>query len=137
MGNKGERTLTHGRRKFLVDGYDEQTRSVYEFQGCFFHGCLKCFPSRALRHPIHLNKTMCDVREETRKKINQLTALGHRVYEMWEYEWNQMINNYPQVKQFGDKLDIVTPLNPREAFFGGRTNAIKLYHEVEGDEQIR
>lgn len=136
VGNKGERTLTHGRSKFLVDGYDEQTRSVYEFQGCFFHGCLKCFPSRALRRPIHLNKTMCDVREETRKKINQLTALGHRVYEMWECEWNQMINNYPQVKQFGDKLDIVTPLNPREAFFGGRTNAIKLYHEVEGDEQI-
>ena len=29
-----------------------------------------------------------------------------------------------------------TPLNPREAFFGGRTNAIKLYHKVQNDEQI-
>lgn len=28
----------------------------------------------------------------------------------------ESINN-PQVKQFVDKLDIVTPLNPREAFF--------------------
>ena len=27
-----------------------------------------------------------------------------------------MINNNPQLKQFVDKLDIVTPLNPREAF---------------------
>ena len=68
VGNKGERTLTHGRRKFLVDGYEEQTRTVYEFQGCFFHGCLKCFPNRTMRHPLHLNKTMYDVREETRVK---------------------------------------------------------------------
>ena len=47
-----------------------------------------------------------------------------------------MINNNPQLKQFVDKLDIVTPLNPREAFFGSRTNAIKLYHKAESDEQI-
>ena len=32
--------------------------------------------------------------------------------------------------------NIVTPLNPREAFFGGRTNAIKLYHKAENDEEI-
>lgn len=79
---------------------------------------------------------MYDVREETRNKINRLTDLGYRVYEMWECEWNQMKNNNPQVKQFVDKLDIVTPLNPREASFGGRTNAIKLHHRTEGDEQI-
>lgn len=78
---------------------------------------------------------MYGVREETRNKII-LTDLGYRVYEMWECEWNQMKNNNPQVKQFVDKLDIVTPLNPRETFFGGRTNAIKLHHRIEGDEQI-
>lgn len=128
--------MTHGRQHFHVDGYDEQTRSVYEFQGCFFHGCLRCFPNRSQKHPFHLNKTMYDVREETRNKINRLTDLGYRVYEMWECEWNQMKNNNPQVKQFVDKLDIVTPLNPREAPFGGRTNAIKLHHRIEGDEQI-
>lgn len=33
-------------------------------------------------------------------------------------------------------MDIVTPLDPREAFFGGRTNAIKLHHKVQGDEEI-
>ena len=36
-----------------------------------------------------------------------------------------------QIKQFIDIVNIVTPLNPREAFFGGTTNAIKLYHKVE------
>ena len=40
----------------------------------------------------------------------------------------------PQLKAFVDKLDIVPPLNPREAFFGGRTNAIKLHHKVDENE---
>ena len=26
-----------------VDGYCEQTNTVYEFQGCFWHGCPKCY----------------------------------------------------------------------------------------------
>ena len=42
------------------------------------------FSPAVQRHPIHLNKTMCDVQEETRDKINQFIALGCRVYEMWE-----------------------------------------------------
>ena len=134
VDNKGERTPTHGRRKFLVDGYDEQT--VYEFQGCFYHGCLRCFPNRRQRHPIHLNKTMYDVREDTRQKIIQLNELGYRVCEMWECEWNRMKNSDAQIKQFVDKLEIVTPLNPREAFFSGRINAIKLHHKIEGEEKI-
>ena len=41
-----------------------------------------------------------------------------------------------QIKQFIDIVNIVTPLNPREAFFGGTKNAIKLYHKVEENEEI-
>ena len=59
---------------------------------------------------------MYDVREGTRAKINQLTALGFRVQGMCECEWNQMINNNPQLKQFVDKLDIVTPSTHAKLF---------------------
>ena len=134
--NKGERRLVHGSKSFLVDGYDEQTKTVYEFQRCFYHGCLDCFPNRTMKHPIHQNKTMKDVREETRTKIQQLSHLGNHVKEMWECEWLRMIQSDPQIKQFIDIVNIVTPLNPREAFFGGTTNAIKLYHKVEENEEI-
>lgn len=41
-----------------------------------------------------------------------------------------------EVKWFVDQLAIVTPLNPRDAFCGGRTNAVKLYHYVEESEEI-
>ena len=44
-----------------------------------------------MRHPIHQNKTMRDVREETRTKIEQLTVLGYHVKEMWECDWMMII----------------------------------------------
>ena len=89
-----------------------------------------------MRHPIHQNKTMRDVRQQTRAKIQHLTALGYRVKEMWQCEWQHMIQSDNHLKEFVETLDIVTPLNPREAFFGGRTNAIKLHHKVEENKQI-
>ena len=39
------------------------------------------------------------------------------------------------VRAFVDQLYIVTPLNPRDAFSGGRTKAVKLYHHVEEGEE--
>ena len=72
-----------------------------------------------MKHPFHQNKAMRDVRQQTREKIQQLTALGYHVKEMWECEWNRMKETDPQLKEFVKKVDIVTPLIPREAFFGG------------------
>lgn len=40
--NGGEqKVLTPGEAMF-VDGYDEASKTVYEFHGCFYHGCVKC-----------------------------------------------------------------------------------------------
>ena len=134
--NKGERRIKDGTKTYLVDGYDYHTRTVYEFQGCFYHGCITCFPNRGMKHPFHQNKTMKDVREETRTKIERLSQLGYHVKEMWEFEWNKRIQTEPHINEFIERLDIVTPLTPREAFFGGRTNAIKLHHKVQDGEEI-
>lgn len=42
--NGGEvRVFTPG-QSYLVDGFDELTNTVYEFHGCLWHGCPKCFP---------------------------------------------------------------------------------------------
>lgn len=47
-----------------------------------------------------------------------------------------MVETDPHLKEFVQKVEIVPPLNPREAFFGGRTNAIKLHRKVEEEEEI-
>ena len=39
--NGGEMRV--GPQRVLVDGYDVSTNTVYEFHGCLWHGCPKCF----------------------------------------------------------------------------------------------
>ena len=41
------------------------------------------------------------------------------------------------MKQYFDHYHIAESLEPRHALYGGRTNAAKLYHCCQGDEQIR
>ena len=135
--NRGERRLKHGAfNDFLVDGYDEQTKTVYEFQGCFYHGCLECFPNRQQNHPKHNNKSMHMVRLQTKQKVEKLQELGYTVIEMWECQWNDLKKNNQDIGNFVSKLKLTTALNPRDAFFGGRTNAIWLHHKVKEDEEI-
>ena len=47
--------------------------------------------------------------------------------EMWECEFHDFLQRNTVAKTYADSLkDIVDPLNPREAFYGGRVNATKL-----------
>lgn len=56
---------------------------------------------------------------------------------IWEHEWLKMLQRDPDVKDFVDGLDIQNRLDPRESFFGGRTNAAKLHYEIEKGENIK
>ena len=79
---------------------------------------------------------MDDVYYCTQKKLNDLRIQGYRVIEMRECQWAKLKQDNPTIRSFVNQLDIVAPLNPRDAFCGGRTNAIKLYHQTEADEEI-
>ena len=122
--------------KFLVDGYCQDTHIVYEFQGCFFHGCPRCYPNRHEHHVRHCDRTMQDVYETTQQKLQALRALGYHVVEMWGCDWKRLKETSPDLQTFVDSLEFVDPLNPRDAFCGGRTNAIKLYHRVTPGQKI-
>lgn len=32
-------------KKIIVDGYDPISKTIYEYDGCFWHGCERCFPT--------------------------------------------------------------------------------------------
>ncbi|KAJ8026991.1 hypothetical protein HOLleu_31989 [Holothuria leucospilota] len=64
---------------------------------------------------------------------------GYQYVEIWEHEWQDLKKTLSsemkaEIAKFPRNLD---PLVPREAFFGGRTNGIKLYYEVKKGEQIK
>jgi len=117
---------------FHVDGYCHDTQTVYEFQVCFTHGCPTCYPNRHEKHVRHYDRTMQDVYETTQQKISLL----YTVVEMWKCEWDRLKDTSPDIRTFVENLDFTDPLNPRDAFCGGRTNAVKLYHHVTPSQKI-
>jgi len=79
---------------------------------------------------------MHDVYEQTQQKMKHLQALGYKVVEMWGCEWRRLEETSPDIQTYVDSLQFIDPLNPRDAFCGGRTNAVKLYHRVTPSQKI-
>ena len=133
VGNAGEvRIPAIG----FVDGYCHDTRTVYEFQGCFTHGCPTCYPNRHETHVRHFDRSLQDVYETTQQKIQWLKQQGYTVVQIWECEWNRLKDTSLDIRTFVAQLQFIKPLNPRDAFCGGRTNAVKLYHHVTPSQKI-
>ena len=123
----------------LVDGYDQSTNTVYEFHGCLWHGCTKCFPNRSQSPHAHPDRTFAELRESTAQKEEYLKTAGMSLVVMWECEWDRQRKSDPELQAFLQNLSIVSPLEPRDAFFGGRTNAATLHAEADlsRGEEIR
>ena len=108
--NAGEMRV--GPQRVLVDRYDETTNTVYEFHGCLWHGCPKCFKNN--RHSystVHPDRTLYEVYDHTREKIKTLRDHGYRVLEKWECDWEQDIKTDPDLKHFLDDYEYVEPLD--------------------------
>ena len=101
-----------------------------------FLGCPQCFPDRNRVNPYN-EKTMEELYGDTVRKADYLEARGIEVVQKWECELKKEMEEDEELKRYIDEHELVDPLQPREAFYGGRTNAVKLYHPCEGDEKIK
>ena len=96
-GHGGEREILGAR----VDGYHPESKTVFQFHGCLWHGCEKCYPED--RQGLVLQKTRqgkviprldTEKRPMNRKTAYELTLRrtqflrkeGYRVVEKWEHE---------------------------------------------------
>lgn len=132
--------LNHGEMqigKFFLDGYYEQGGVKYalEFNGCFHHG----HECRYEPHDLHrLSLVPYGVlRTQSDEKVEILQSLhGMKVEVIWECEWTKMKQTNASVMEFMSTYSAPERLKPRDALFGGRTNAYKLYHKVSDGEKI-
>ena len=83
------------------------------------------------------NMTMHELRQRTVEKALYLKDHNFNVVEAWECDIMQELKEDDEMKSYFDTYDLVDPLEPRDAFYGGRTNAAKLFHECAEDEKIR
>nr|XP_021323064.1 uncharacterized protein LOC110438038 isoform X1 [Danio rerio] len=132
--------LNHGEMQigqYFLDGYYEQDDSRYglDFLGCLFH-------AHQCRYEPHKLHPMSGVpfgvlRRQVDEKIEILqNAYGLKVEIIWECEWSKMKQTDPSVIEFMSTYSAPERLKPRDALFGGRTNAYKLYHKVGEGETI-
>ncbi|CAH3133067.1 unnamed protein product [Pocillopora meandrina] len=133
--NGEEYRIAVGPTSYFVDGYDAQTRTVYKFHGCLYHGCRTCYTNRKQIPFCSNGLTVEALRQQTSQKIRKLRGKGYRVVEIWGCEWEKEKKETPVITEFLKDLDIVPPLNPREGFYGGRTGAACLYHKVNEEER--
>ncbi|XP_035239706.1 uncharacterized protein LOC118208867 isoform X1 [Anguilla anguilla] len=135
-----QHALNRGEVKFgpyFLDGYSEVggVRTAFEFHGCLFHGCPQCFDSNTI-NPL-TKQDFGSMYRKSQEKIDILRSTYNlHVVVLWEHEWVRLKKESPEVQTFLLCSDYPERLEPRDALFGGRTNALRLKYKVQEDEQI-
>ncbi|XP_067660620.1 uncharacterized protein [Haliotis asinina] len=130
--------------RYTVDGYDANTRTVYEYLGCFWHGCTRCYKTdRCVPHAT-LGTAPWERFHHTMYQLGVLRQHPDidQVVTQWECDFLKEQKDNEDLRAFlttlqGPHAYLPDPLDPREAFFGGRTNATKLYYEAKEEEEIK
>ncbi|KAL6421672.1 hypothetical protein ACFW04_014487 [Cataglyphis niger] len=132
----------------LVDGYYETSdttgttqRHVLQFHECFWHGCPSCFP---LNRDRAISSSDCkdtiDSRYERTLAISwRLRQRKYSVMEKWECSFDRDMRDNRKMREYLDNHPLMetSPLDPRDAFFDGRTGNIVTRYEVTDTEKIR
>ena len=75
------------------------------------------------RLTIIITKQWATCTKKTKERSKQITNAGYKLIEMWECKWCKS-KEYRHAIKTTDY--VIEQLNPRDAFYGGRTNATKL-----------
>ena len=128
--NGGEKKLTIDDKTYKVDGFCEKTNTVYEFYGCFWHGCPNCYKPNIINSKNQ--RDMGTLNDLTIEKRETIKSAGYNHVSTYECQ----LNKNKEFQKFAKNFDqeIVEPLNPRDAFYGGRTNATKLLYKFKENE---
>ena len=80
-GHGGERWI----EKRPVDGYNHEKKIVFQYHGCYWHGCPKCYHDRD-KIIERGERTREDLFQATKRRTAYLRKAGYRVIECWACE---------------------------------------------------
>jgi len=120
--------------RFSVDGYCPENTHCLRIFGKFFHGC-KCQPFRD--HETMNEDTLAELYERTMSRIEQITRVGYEVKVQWECEFDayKIIEQKPELLTY--PIVLHSPLNIRDALYGGRTEVLCLHHTIDENETVQ
>jgi hypothetical protein len=98
----GEHKIKNSRYK--ADGYYENKNAIFEFHGCYYHGCKKCFPNRN-----ETNKTTGQkykmLYKQTKNKKRHCENNGYQYFRIWECKWKKLKNNNEKLQKYFEKIN--------------------------------
>ena len=90
--------------KYHADGYDKETNTIFEYQGCFYHGCFICYKNRNSQNTL-IKKTHKKLLFNTIKKTSHCLKEKYNYYCIWEHEWVNFIKVIKKIqKKYKNKL---------------------------------
>ena len=81
--NGGEHRIANS--LYYADGYNEETNTIYEFLGSYWHGDPSIYSPEKVNK--HNNITFGELYQNTLKKREHCLQNGYNVIECWESEW--------------------------------------------------
>nr|XP_034322695.1 uncharacterized protein LOC117688648 [Crassostrea gigas] len=80
-----------------------------------------------LKH-IRTKHSMNELLTMTLKKREYIQSLGMKYVYIWEHDFENFLKQNQDASDYVHSLNLQERLDPRKSFFGGRTNAVKMYY---------
>ena len=131
---------------------------VFEFHGCMFHSCERCYEDREMPHPKRKTMTMAQIREETRVRDEYIEKhfehVPHKtIVTAWECEVRHAINGsakevvdddgkvvYPakdkEMADFFKQCHDTSPIKNRDPLMGGKTQPFCMHAKADAENAI-
>ena len=85
--NGSEKELTIGNKIYKVDGFCEETNTVYEFYCCFWHGFPNCYKPNIINSKNQ--KDMGTLNDQTIEKRETIKKVGYNHVSIYECQLNK------------------------------------------------
>ncbi len=88
--NAGEHMIKNSR--YRTDGYCVEKNTIFEFNGCYYHGCVKCYENQDdMNHTTQC--TFGELYNKTGIKKKHILRKGYQYIEVWECGWKKIRNS--------------------------------------------
>lgn len=120
-----------------VDGYSENTKEIFMFHGCRYHGC-EC-QKQDRDKPLYSGsiETLNSRKVATEVGIKRLRGFGFIVNEMIECEFRNIVKSDREAKAIANNsLLKVGKLEPRDCFYGEEQKISKIIMRARGKKKF-
>src|SRR6267154_4938227 len=133
--------------QYKMDGFCRKLKLIFDFHGCWYHGCNSCFYFTDYSYSKRFSMTQLYdntiARELEIKQIIKTKYPGYKYESVWEHEFEDLkktkiYKEYLKAtnqKEIDPKTD--STISERGFFYGGRVNAIQFYLKRTENTEIK